>query len=265
MKMIRLITLLAAAAAFLAQAESNVVSSANVVGYVQKEIPSAGNFDIFSVTQFSDGSNTVHIQDAIDNIGDLNASATWGNADKLIVWNGSYLQYGLYQPADGEPYWMLDGAGWAIPSLAAPSDVLLSRGEGVWFLTGTDGVSTNAYVSGDVFMDDSFNVDLVGTLTLLSYPYTSEINLTNLVVSNATASATWANADKVIAWNGSYVQYGLYQPASGAPYWMLDGAGWAIPSLAAPSSVALDLGKGFWYLSVHGAKTVGFSRIYTVE
>jgi len=246
-------------------ADSNVVSSANVVGYVQTETPAAGSFNIVSLVQFSNGSNTVHIQDAIGNMDVLNASAAWNNADKLITWNGGYLKYGLYQPASGDAYWMASGAGWSIPALASAADVELKRGEGVWYLTGTGGSSTNITVSGDVFLDDTFNVDLVGTLTLLSYPYSSDINLTNMVVSNATASATWVDADKVIVWNGGYVKYGLYQPASGDAYWMASGAGWSIPALASPADVSVGLGQGFWYQAPAGAKTISFIKIYTID
>lgn len=246
-------------------ADSNVVSSANIVGYVQTETPAAGSFNIVSLVQFSDGSNTVHIQSAIGNMDALNASATWDNADKLITWNGGYVTYGLYQPTVGDAYWMADGIGWSFSQFASAADVQLARGEGIWYKTGLGGVSTNATVSGDVFLDDTFDVELVGTLTLLSYPYSSDINLTNLVVSNATASAVWAEADKVIVWNGGYVQYGLYQPTVGSPYWMADGIGWSFSQFASAADVKIDLGNGFWYRSVEGAKTIGFSKIYTID
>jgi hypothetical protein len=183
----------------------------------------------------------------------------------LITWNGTYTQFGLYEPTSGDPYWMANGPGWSIPSFAAPANVQLDRGKGVWFMTGTGGNATNIVVSGDVFLDDTFTVNLVGTLTLLSYPYSSDINLTNLVVSNANASAAWTNADKIVVWTGTYVQYGLYQPATGSPFWMANGPGWSIPSFAAPANVNLNLGEGFWYASPSGSKTIGFSKIYTVE
>lgn len=264
MKKILLTAALTGLIAGYAAADSNVVSSANIVGYVQTETPPAGSFDIVSLVQFSDGSNTVHIQDAIGNLSNLNASATWDNADKLITWNGGYATYGLYQPASGGPYWMAAGAAWAVPALASPADTFLERGKALWFKTASTGSSTNMTVSGDVFLDESFTVDLPEGFSILSYPYSSSINLTNLVISNATASATWADADKVIVWNGGYVTYGLYQPASGSPYWMAAGAAWAVPALAAPTSANIELGKGFWYRSME-AKTIGFSKIYSID
>jgi hypothetical protein len=242
------------------------VSSANIVGYVQTQTPASNSFDIVSLVQFSDGSDSVNIQNAIANISNLNASAVWANADKLIVWNGSYVNYGLYKPSSGSPYWMAFGAGWTFSAFATPATNRLERGKGVWFMAGSNSVRTNMIVSGDVFLDDTFPVNLNGTLTLLAYPYSSDINLTNMVISNATASATWANADKLVIWNGSYVSYGLYQPSSGQPYWMAFGAGWTFPAFATPATnVTVILGKGFWYHSVSGAKTIRFNRIYPVN
>lgn len=265
MKTFRLIALFAAAAAAASFAQ-NTVSSGNIVGYVQTPTPTAGNFDIVSLVQFSDGSDSVNIQNAIGNLSNLNASAVWTNADKLITWNGGYVTFGLYKPASGSPYWMASGAGWSIPALAKAATNNLERGKGVWFQAGANSNPTNIIVSGDVFTDNSFPVNLDGTLTLLSYPYSCDINLTNMVISNATASSKWDNADKLIIWNGGYVTYGLYQPAAGQPYWMASGAGWSIPALAKPTTnVTVSLGKGFWYQSVNGAKTITFNKIYSVN
>ncbi|MFA7369320.1 MAG: hypothetical protein WC334_06725 [Kiritimatiellales bacterium] len=264
----RMVAILIAGAAFSAAsyAQTNTVSSANIVGYVQTQTPSSNSFDIISLVQFSDGSDSVNIQSAIANLSNLTASTTWSNADKLIIWNGGYVTFGLYKPSSGNPYWMASGAGWSIPAFAKQATNQLERGKGVWFQAGANSHGTNMIVSGDVFLDNTFDVNLVGTLTLLAYPYSSDINLTNMVISNATAAATWVNADKLVIWNGGYVSYGLYQPTSGNPYWMASGAGWSIPAFAKPTTnVTINLGKGFWYQSVSGAKTIRFNKIYSVN
>jgi len=247
-----------------AYADSNVVSSANIVGYVQTETPAAGAFNIVSLVQFSDGSNTVHIQDAIGNMSNLNASATWDNADKIYAWNGlGYNRYGLFQPASSDPYWSVYGTEWIFGTCVS-AEAQLTRGEAIWYATGIGGTSTNATVSGDVYLDDTFDVTVPEGFSILSYPYSSSVNMTNLVISNATASATWEDADKTYVFNGSnYDKYGLFQPVSGDPYWSVYGTEW-IFGTCLPSDKELNLGQGFWYESGN-TKTIGFSKIYSVE
>jgi len=257
------------AASFAAQAQT--VGSANIMGYTKIETPTAGKFEIISLAQFSSGSNTVNIQDAIADVNTLNAAGTggWDNADKIIIWNGlGYTSYGLYQPVAGDPYWMASGAGWTISAFASPANVELPRGQAVWLTTGTGGAATNALVSGDVYLDETFDVNLNSTFSLLSFPYSATVALTNLVISNATSAGTggWDNADKIIIWNGSgYTSYGLYQPAAGDTYWMASGAGWVISAFASPADIEINLGKGFWYQAVDGAKTIGFTKSYAIN
>ena len=85
------------------------------------------------------------------------------------------------------------------------------------------------------------------------------------VISNLgdlNASTVKANADKIYVWTGTgYASYGLY--AGTSDYWMDTGAtGWNKASKAAPSSADLDLGKGVWYESPGGSKTIGFTQNY---
>ena len=77
------------------------------------------------------------------------------------------------------------------------------------------------------------------------------------------SGTSFANVDKLYVWNGStYVKYGLYDKGAGNIFWLVDGIGWNIPTFANPTSAVLDLGKGFWYESVDGAKTLTFSQNY---
>jgi len=242
------------------------VTTGNVLGYVKTVAPAADGFEIISIASF--GTNdTVSIQDAIMNLEDLNASTVMATADKIIVWTGAgYTKYGLYDDNGTNSFWMADSLGWTIPSMASPSSDVLSRQDAVWFQTGTGGSANSIVTSGSVRDDDQFDVSIGAGVTLLAYPFTSSINLTNLVVSNATASVTKADADKIIVWTGSgYTKYGLYDDNGTNSFWMADGLGWTIPSMAAPTSADLPLGKGFWYKSADGAKTIGFEQIYTLS
>ncbi|MFA5689416.1 MAG: hypothetical protein WC959_09775 [Kiritimatiellales bacterium] len=246
-------------------AESNTVTSANILGYVKVDAPPAGAFDILSLVQFSKENDEINIQDAISNLNELNASTTWENADKLYVWTGtSYKQYGLY--ADGtDVFWMGDDASrWTLPFVPAmPATITLRRGNAVWYTTGNNAVPAKILISGDVFMDSSFNTEVYAGFSLIAYPYSSDISLADLSISNATASSTWGNADKLYAWTGtSYKQYGLYDDGTSV-FWMGDDASrWTLPFVpATPATNTISLSKGFWYESV-SEKIVGFDRIY---
>ena len=244
------------------------VTTGNVLGYVKTAAPAADGFEIMSIASF--GTNdTVNIQDAIMNLEDLNASTVKANADKILLWDGVvYKKYGLYDDGGTNSFWMWTGSfGWDIASQAAPANVTVSRQDAVWFKTGTGGTANSIVTSGSVRDDNQFDVVVGDGFSLLAYPFTSSINLTNLVVSNATASATKADADKIIVWNGStYKKYGLYDEGGTNAFWMWTGSfGWDIPTSAAPSSADLPLGKGFWYESADGAKTLGFEQIYTLS
>jgi len=244
------------------------VTTGNVLGYVKTPAPAADGFEIMSIASF--GTNdTVNIQDAIMNQEDLNASTSKENADKIIVWSGSgYIKYGLYDDGGTNSFWMKTGSlGWVIASQAAPANVTISRQDAVWFQTGTGGTANSIVTSGSVRNDQQFDVSVGDGFTLLAYPFTSSINLTNLVVSNATASVNKVDADKVIVWSGSgYTKYGLYDDGGTNSFWMKTGSlGWVISSQATPTPVDLPLGKGFWYNSADGAKTIGFEQIYTLS
>jgi len=252
-----------------ADSPTNVVSSANIVGYVQTTTPASNKMDIVSLAQFSTGSNTVTLQSLFANRDSLRSGRVLANVDKIITWNGSaYVTYGLYQSNSVGPFWMASGTAWTVPAAPKTATVLnLSRGKAAWFQAAPGLPATNVVASGNVFLDNNYSVTLGGTLNLLSYPYSADINLNQLVVTNAYAGRVLTNVDRIVTWNGSaYVTYGLYQSNSVGPFWMASGTAWTVP--AAPktaTSVQVNLGKGFWYqtVSTGSTKTIGFSCIYT--
>jgi hypothetical protein len=245
------------------------VYSANVVGYSKVSTPEAGSVEIVALTQFG-GSDTVGIQDAIANLAELNASATKDNADKLYVWNGSgYDTFGLYyKSSTDETFWMSTGSiGWVLAIQATPAADVIARGAGVWYQTGTGGVASEALVAGEVPNDGTYDVTLASSFDIVSFPYSSSVNLADLEISNATASSSKDAADKLYVWNGSgYDTYGLYLKAStGDTYWMSTASiGWVLAIQAKAATAVIDLGQGFWYESVDGAKTISFSQNYSL-
>ena len=249
---------------------TNVVSSVNIVGYVQTATPASNKLDIVSLAQFSTGSNSVNIQGLFSNISELRGGRVLTNVDRLITWNGStYTTYGLYQSNAVGPFWMASGTAWTTPALPkTPASVQLARGMSAWFQSARVSTLTNVVESGNVFLDQSYSVKLNGNLMLLSYPYSADININQLIVTNAAAGRVLTNVDRIVTWNGStYTTYGLYQSNAVGPFWMASGTAWTTPALPkTPSSATINLGKGFWYQvpgTTNGTKTIGFSCSYT--
>ena len=252
-----------------AQTETNVVSSANIVGYVQTATQASNKYEMVSLTQFSTGSNTVNIQSLFANRDNLRSGMVLTNVDRLITWNGAtYTTYGLYKSNSVGPFWMGSGPAWTVPGVAkTASAAQLARGQAAWFQAARFFPATNVVASGNVFMDGTYSVKLNGKYMMVSYPYSADISLNKLVVTNSYAGQVLTNVDRIITWNGAtYTTYGLYQSNSVGPFWMGSGPAWTVPGVAkTPSTATLNLGKGFWYLtsSTGTTKTIGFSCIYT--
>lgn len=241
--------------------------SANTVGYVKEPIGAGGSFKIISLNPLRTGD--IDIQGVFANLDVLNAGGNraYADADKMYVWTGSgYDTYGLYD-AGGSNYWMSSlSAGWRRASKARPASRLIRRGQSAWYETGVGGSAAELLAIGDVPDDGSATID-VNRFGLISYPYSSTINLQNLIVSNATASATLSDADKIYVWTGSgYELFGLYDFGY-TNFWansLLSGwpKGFVKPS---PSDREIELGTGVWYESVDGGKSIGFTQNYLLE
>ncbi len=280
MKKFSLALTILTAVSFAAHAQT--VGSANVMGYTKLTTPTAGSFDLLALTQFSDGTtnNTLSIQDVISNLSDLNSDGLGSGAtgaDKLYVYNGSgYDQYALFQPVAGAPYWAsISEGGWTsgLEFLGVnASSATIDRGTACWLETGIGGSATNALSSGNVYLDATLDITVGSGFSLLAYPYSSSVNLTNMTITGAVGDGLGsgaANADKLYAYNGSgYDQYALFQPAAGDPYWAsISEGGWTsgLEFLGVnPANVTVELGAGFWFETATG-KTIGFEKIYNIN
>lgn len=261
---------------------AQTATSANVVGYVKEATPAATGFEIVSVNVLGEG-DTVDIQDVFANLDDLNAGGSvlgdipgaLAVVDKVYVWNGGgYNTYGLYD-AGASKYWMSSASsGWSKSAAAAPAVATLNRGDSVWFQTATGGAASDVMTVGEVPDDGTYQVNAFAGFTLVAYPYASSINLQDLVISNATSGgsvlgdipAALAAVDKIYVWTGGgYNTYGLYDSGSGE-FWMSSASsGWSKSAAAAPADADIELGKGVWFESVDGAKSIFFTQNYTLD
>ena len=275
----------AAVVACAAVVTAQTVTSANIVGYAKKTAPAAGAFDLMALAQFTDGSNAIDIQSIISNLDSLNSagldSDTVG-ADKLYVWTGTgYATYALFydatQTANPGPFWAsttelgwINGYGFLGVNAAVAT---VDRGASMWLETGAGGASGDVLTSGEVPQDGTFDMDVDIGFTLISYPYTSSINVNSLTVSNSVSAGLESDAvgaDKLYVWTGTgYATYALFydatQTANPGPFWAsTTELGW-IPGYGFlgvnPANAVIGIGNGFWYGSdTH--KTIGFAQNY---
>jgi hypothetical protein len=264
MKKMLAILIAGVAVTAVSYAATNVVTSANIVGYVQTQSPANNGFKMIAALPFDATQDTVSIQDFIANKGVLTASTNLASADKILIFDGVYSIFGLYAGATSN-YWMKSGFAWTIPTFPkTPATNRLARGSAVWIQAGAGAPSTNVTMSGDVYMDNTFTVNVSAGFNMIAYPYCSSIKLTDLVISNATASTNLDSADKIMIFDGVYSTYGLYAGA-GSNYWMKSGAAWIVPAF--PKTAAtneINFGSGFWFRT-GTSKTIGFTKNYTIQ
>ncbi len=171
-----IITALVGGAAFAAN-PTNVVTSANVVGYNQINVKS--NVYVLVALNFSNSNPTVS-----------NLFASLPNGSELIFWSTSAQ---AYSATIGKTR-----AGWGVPG----SNVL-AVGSGVFVKIPA---VTNFYLSGDVLMAATSNLyTLSNKYTVLSFPYSADMPFTNTVLGRLSA-----NGDEISVFgtNGAWSTYG---------------------------------------------------------
>ncbi len=226
MKKILITAALTGVIAGAAFADSNVVSSANVVGYVQTETFAAGQFRLIAPQFLQTPTNGIALGDAFNNVPDLT---------KIYTWNGlSYKAYTYYKAAPG---WL--------DSIYTPSDnVIIEQGDALWLQSST---VTNIVMSGNVPQTDSItNVLVAETFNLIACPYPVEVTLGDINTNSLT------NLDMAYLWNG--VSYKAYTYYEAAPGWL--------DSVYTPSDgVKIKVGQGFWLKSKAGGALI-FDKKY---
>jgi len=174
MKTARLIALLTIAATCMASAATNVVSSANVVGYNQITIPS--NQYVLVSLGFNNESNTIN-----GLFGSLPVGSTIHLWDTLNQrWNSNSK----------------DRSGWGT---AGTNKITIGTGA---FVELPVNVQTNIYFSGDVPTAGTSAVYKVNGYGILAYPYPADVAFTNTVLAKNAAVG-----DEVSFWSNGWVSY----------------------------------------------------------
>lgn len=158
----------------MAFAQTNVVSSANVVGYNQITIPS--NQYVLVSLGFDNNSNTVE-----------NLFGTLPSGSSVIIWDTENQRYKTIARTR---------AGWD-----SGKTNRISIGMGA-FVTLPANVQTNIYFSGDVPMAETTAVYKVNGYTLVSFPYPTDTAFTNTALYKNSVSG-----DSVSLWTNGWATY----------------------------------------------------------
>jgi len=238
-------------------ADSNVVSSANVVGYSQLPLEPGGVFYL-TTCNFVAESNTL-----VDIFGtnQLAQSGSIGSCDRVVRWDPDTDTYQTYaQYTDGNFYKANSQIEFNGSPVVNPQ---IPLGEGLWIISSDTASSTNTIsFSGDVVSVETQTVDVVSDFQILSYPYSSDIPLNDTAFndSGATKSDTYSLCDKIAVWeNPTYQSYGL--AADGNWYKANDAVEWNTAPLAT-NDIALS--QGIWYIASGGFSWVETNRYMSV-
>jgi len=227
MKILRLTLLLSLMLSTTTLADSNVVSSANVVGYVAVTIPSNSFF--LGSCSFEVG--TTNLFNDVFGTNQLVSGSRLSNCEIVYLWDSSNQRYDQYAQYNGKTYSTGDWKG-------TPVNPEVSGG---FFIKSSSDTNHVITLSGDVVMNQTLPVSIAGgdSYTLISYPFSSDIAISNLNITGATAGSRLSNADLIYTWDGdNYDQYALY--TDGKWYDVNDWRG-------TPTTNSVNLGQGFWY------------------
>lgn len=164
---------------------TNVVSSANVVGYNSIAVLS----NVYTLVALS-------FSNAIPTVSNLFAALPTGS--EVLLWDTATQKY---KPAIGKTR-----AGWGVPG----SNVVVV-GSGAFIKVPA---VTNVYLSGDVLMAPTTVLNTVsGKYTQLSFPYSADTTFTNTTLAKGAATS-----DEVSVWDGTngWKSYGRTRAGWGA-------------------------------------------------
>jgi len=257
MKKTGVIVLAAALLGFVQFAQAQEVHSVNIVGFVKKPLPKStlilttSNFD-----QIDGTTNTLLSVFGTNQLKKATSANNPNSGDKIQVWNPtlkvyeSYLQWtnGLFYLAGSTTQWQAK-----VECSSRP----IPAGAAMW-IKSNDSVDKDVVFSGEVVDVSTQTIQIVQSLQLIAYPFTSAINLQDTSFANCGAKkATSANnpnsGDRIQVWTGNaYQQYTL---GSGTNGWLKSNTT-AEYQARIPATNTLQLAEGFWYNASSGSGVI---------
>jgi hypothetical protein len=227
----------------LVLAQSNEVTSVNVVGYTKKSLPPGGRiivgmpFDNLS----NGGTNTLL---SLFGTNQLTKAVNYVNADRISIFDPAQTRYQTYAMyIDGVFYKCNNGSEWNSNIVA--NATIIPNGSAFWIVRAGGAATTNDItIMGQVVSVVTQQVGIVSGYQLVSYPFSSGTFITNLNTTAMTKANNYVNADRIVTWETDHYQtYGLY--TDGKWYKCNSGTEWNNSILA---TRALDIAEGIWFI-----------------
>lgn len=233
-------------------ATTNVVNSANVVGYIQVVDPASNRYVLISAP-FNSGTGTVSTLLDIFGTNQLRKSDNATRCDKVIAWDTvqqKYIQY--VQQNNGTFHYFTNFLGAAV-------NPAVTRGQALWLLSPSATYApTNqiVYISGDVPNDGAYTNSIAGgtgkPFSFIANPYPVEMDINSLINTNdgAIGSGNNTKADKIMLWDNDGQKY-ITLSLRVAPSDPSLNNKWLyftnfVLATSAPA-IKVQPGQGFWY------------------
>jgi len=218
-----------------AWAQAQTVYSVNVVGFQKIQVPPGGF--AFSATPFTQDTNNINT--VVGEQGaDLNAGV---EADAIYTWNGTeYAKSQRFPVTGGSP---LDGL-WVDSSFSNLATNDIPPGAGFIYKNGSQTDTQEIVVVGEVIADAQTTVDIPSGLWMVSYNYSSEIELNNSTLAGATALAS--AGDNIYAFSKDTQSYQKFSFLGVVGDVSLDNK-WLDAQTFAPTNFAFEPGNCVFY------------------
>jgi hypothetical protein len=263
------ITSLISGAAFAA---TNVVSSANVVGY--SKVTLQPGFNIMR-TPFVNGTNFIDIQSVMDT-STLKQGPAITSADSIQFWDTGTLQYVRYFVHDGSGKnnaakagkWINNATGLIASNVVPPT--------AGFFFSSISTSNTDAFVAGDVVVSTTGTntLALVEGFNLVANPFSCDWALNNYptnywITQGAKAGPAITSADSIQFWDNNSLAYKRYYLHDGTGKNNAQKYGKWIDNTSGniASNLNVEISQGFFYSRVIGQSniTIEIAQPYTLQ
>lgn len=208
----------------LSSSGQSEVYSVNVVGF-QKVSARSNGLSMVSVP-FSKQSNT--LDDVIGN--QLTANKSSGLADQIQLWDPVAQTYNTY-------YLWTNGLWYTLAGVRATNTAITTQ-VGM-FVRNRRTTNQVVVVSGDVPEGDTATNLIVQGLNLVSYPFSTDVDVNKCNLTNGKPSKSSGTADQIQLWDSANQKYDTYYLWTNRQWYTLTG------TLA--TNVRVGAGRGFWY------------------
>lgn len=222
--LVLVVSIVCAGGAFSSFAQTGEVYSLNVVGF-QKITASSQGLTMVS-TPFDKSSNT--LDGVVGNQLYGHKSSTY--ADNINVWDAASQQYlSYFLKNDGKWYDLSNN----------PATGRINTAMGFWILNNRKLSNEVVVVSGDVVADSVITNRLLPGLNLVSYPFSTEVDINKSGLTNGYGHKSSTYADNLLVWDAVSQMY--------VTYYLKNTKIWYTIGNQPASNVMVGAGKGFWY------------------